>query len=361
MRALVLLHIILAYPVLAQHPDVHPPAQVHSIVAVESLTGAIGLRAHSRWSSVGRLVPWAESGIDAATRRFLGLSYGPRALGLMHRERVTAGIAQADLPYGLQTWREVGLTATGGALLAGAVALYNAQETFTPDEITQLDPADISGFDRPATENWSATAGRISDVHIWTLIVAPLGLALTEPGWERRLVLGAMYGEALLISNGLVQLLQGAAERTRPYAYNDNPEIPEELRLEVNARRSFPSSHTANAFAAAVFLSSVYTKLHPRSLARKWVWVGSLTAAGLVGYLRYEAGKHFPTDIIAGAILGSAVGYVVPKIHEIGPVGMAVTPAGGLVLGFRLGVPCACTVGRALATGMRRKRIRVAR
>jgi len=32
--------------------------------------------------------------------------------------------------------------------------------------------------------------------------------------------------------------------------------------------------------------------------------------------LRYASGKHFPTDIITGALVGSAVGYFIPFLHR---------------------------------------------
>ena len=137
--------------------------------------------------------------------------------------------------------------------------------------------------------------------------------------------------ETILLNNGVVQLLKGATDRTRPYAYNDDPGIPEEKKSEVTTRRSFPSGHTANAFAAAVFLGTTYSKLHPESSARKWVWAGSLTAATAVGCLRYRAGKHFPTDIITGAVIGASIGYLVPKLHETGVVYLAPSEGGAAV------------------------------
>jgi membrane-associated phospholipid phosphatase len=40
-----------------------------------------------------------------------------------------------------------------------------------------------------------------------------------------------------------------------------------------------------------------------------------LGTAAAVGGLRIAAGKHFPTDILAGAAVGSLVGYLVPRLH----------------------------------------------
>ena len=243
--------------------------------------------------------------------------------------------AQETFPYRLDPWLEGGLAASGVALFVGAVAVYQGQEPFTPGEIAALDAEDVNGFDRSATENWSTAAITASDILVWSLLAAPVGLAIATPGSRQSWTLGAMYGEVLLLNNGLMQLIKGVTDRTRPYAYNDDPDIPDELLFEVSAKRSFPSSHTANAFAAAVFLSTTYARLHPGSSARTWVWAGSLTAAGTVGFLRYQAGKHFPTDVIAGAVLGSAIGYLVPKLHEMESVDVMVAPVGdGTAIGL---------------------------
>jgi len=41
-----------------------------------------------------------------------------------------------------------------------------------------------------------------------------------------------------------------------------------------------------------------------------------LLFASTIGYLRYKSGKHFPTDILTGALIGSAIGYFIPFIHR---------------------------------------------
>jgi len=38
---------------------------------------------------------------------------------------------------------------------------------------------------------------------------------------------------------------------------------------------------------------------------------------GTTAYLRVKAGKHFPTDVIVGAVIGSAVGYAVVSLHKM--------------------------------------------
>ena len=60
------------------------PVHTYSIVAVDSVTGEIGVAVQSHWFSVGSIVSWAEPGVGAvATQSFVDPSYGPRGLYLM--------------------------------------------------------------------------------------------------------------------------------------------------------------------------------------------------------------------------------------------------------------------------------------
>ncbi|MGB6121102.1 MAG: phosphatase PAP2 family protein, partial [Bacteroidota bacterium] len=96
--------------------------------------------------------------------------------------------------------------------------------------------------------------------------------------------------------------------------YNEN--VPVEEKLHTNAKRSFFSGHTTISFSSAVFLSKVYGDYFPDSKWKPYIWGVSLGIAAAVGYLRIAAGKHFLTDVLVGALVGGAIGYLIPKIHE---------------------------------------------
>jgi len=249
---------------------------------------------------------------------------------------VEPAAAQPTSVYRLDVRRDWGLSLAGAGLLFAGLAVQSNQRPLTQAEIDALDRNDVNSFDRSATEQWSTGADLASDVLMATLLVSPVALTITETGAGNGLMLGLMYAETVLLQNGVVQLLKGVTNRTRPFGYNDSPEIPQGKKYQTATRRALPSGHAANASAAAVFLGSTYSRLHPESSARKWVWTGSLTAATAVGYLRYSAGKHFPTDVITGAVIGASFGYLVPKLHETGSA--CVAPAsGGVTLGVVIG------------------------
>jgi membrane-associated phospholipid phosphatase len=123
-----------------------------------------------------------------------------------------------------------------------------------------------------------------------------------------------MYIESIVIESGLNGIVKSTVGRKRPYVYN--PDIPVEKKTGTDAVRSFYSGHTSTAFNSAVFLSVVFSDYYPESVLRYIIWSGSLLLASATGYLRYRAGKHYLTDIIAGAAMGSLTGYMVPAIHR---------------------------------------------
>ncbi len=78
---------------------------------------------------------------------------------------------------------------------------------------------------------------------------------------------------------------------------------------------SFPSGHTATAFAAAEMLHQEYKHLSP------WYGVAGYTVAATVGSLRVYNNKHWVSDVLAGAAFGLAstkLAYLLyPKVKKI--------------------------------------------
>jgi len=166
--------------------------------------------------------------------------------------------AQAEYPYELEGEQEAAVLGGTAVLLGLGVWADQGYEPLTPEEIARLDPESINWFDRGATRRWSPQAATASDIMLYTTMAAPLSLALTDQGSRQAGTLGVMYLETLLLQGGLTFLAKNSFARTRPYVYNDDPEISLATKMGKTSRRSFYSGHTSSAFASMVFLAGVF-------------------------------------------------------------------------------------------------------
>jgi len=126
-----------------------------------------------------------------------------------------------------------------------------------------------------------------------------------------------MYLETMLVNNSLTALSKTFFRRTRPYAYNDDVDLT--LKLGKATRFSFFSGHTSNVAAASFFSAKVYSDNNPGSKMRNVYWGTAAIIPAIQGYLRVKGGKHFPTDVIVGYVVGAVAGILVPELHRIDP------------------------------------------
>jgi membrane-associated phospholipid phosphatase len=227
----------------------------------------------------------------------------------------TCGIsAQESAHYNL-SWEREGVICGAGAIVgvAGLVLSGNIKSPTLAD-INSLNRNDINRFDRGATNHWSASIASTSDVLAVALMAAPVSLLLSNKIQRDYQTISFMYGETLWFSYFTASVAKGAVQRVRPYAYNAN--APMNKKLSSYTKESFFSSHTVGAFASMSFLSVVYNEYYPDSKYTPWIIAGGFAAASVVGVMRVEAGHHFPTDVITGAAIGTAFGYIIPALHK---------------------------------------------
>jgi membrane-associated phospholipid phosphatase len=147
------------------------------------------------------------------------------------------------------------------------------------------------------------------------MLIAPMALLTSDKVRDDFGTFSVMYLENLLLSFAAVHTTKIISKRNRPYMYNKN--VPLKYKSNSSSRLSFFSGHTTHAFSSAVFLSTIYAEYYPDSKWKPYIWGISLLSASITGYLRYASGNHFPTDIIMGAVVGSAIGYLIPLIHKV--------------------------------------------
>ena len=125
------------------------------------------------------------------------------------------------------------------------------------------------------------------------MVIMGVAVALFAPS----LVRIANYAALALISTSLLVLVvKRAVRRTRPALDIQSVSPPD--------RFSFPSGHTAAAFALAIAMFG----------AAPWLAPGLLLLAICVAYGRMYLGVHYPLDVAAGAALGLLTGSIIAVI-----------------------------------------------
>lgn len=159
-------------------------------------------------------------------------------------------------------------------------------------------------------------AGQISDGFL--LFFAP-GTAFTtlyiaasnDDAGKKTPTDGLLVLEAVAANGLLNQVVKYAFVRERPYGHYPTPLDPTPT---ADARISFYSGHTSITFALAA-ASGTVAYLRGYELA-PLTWIPGAAFAALTGYLRVAADKHYFTDVVVGAIAGTAMGIFVPLVFH---------------------------------------------
>ena len=153
----------------------------------------------------------------------------------------------------------------------------------------------------------------------------------------------------MILATAITGVLKGTMGRARPFVTNDTN--PTDFRLGGgfgNAdRQSFPSGHTTTAFAVASSVTSEIRRLHPNAV--KFVAPVMYGGATMVGLSRMYHNKHWASDVVLGAGIGTFSGLKVVRYSHAHPnnkidrvilgTTIAMDDHGGAALGFTLPAP----------------------
>lgn len=164
----------------------------------------------------------------------------------------------------------------------------------------------INGFNNPIVDHIMVfISAKWSGIPIYAAVLYMLFK-------KQKIKVAAIMTAAVLITFALtdwcsVHLIKNTLERYRP---GWDPYVQEAIRLleGKGGRYGFVSTHAANFFGFAM----ISVKL----LKRKWytwfIFIWSIAVA----YSRVYVGKHFPGDVVCGAMFGILVGYLVLTIYR---------------------------------------------
>lgn len=106
---------------------------------------------------------------------------------------------------------------------------------------------------------------------------------------------------SVVVSTLISFVLKYTIDRPRPFVT-----YPFFEKLSYGGSPSFPSGHTTEAFALAIALCFAYP--------RWYIIIPSLLWASAVGYSRMSLGVHYPSDVMAGIVIGAGSVYLCIKV-----------------------------------------------
>jgi membrane-associated phospholipid phosphatase len=182
---------------------------------------------------------------------------------------------------------------------------------------------------------FSASASALSDTTVAIGVLTPIALQVGGGLDEAAGVELLLYGEAMGLSIGLNQVVKRLARVPRPYTRSTDQRIIRFSKSRRDSNLSFYSGHASAAFTAAVAGSLLFDG--EGAGGRAAVWGFNMALAGATANLRVRAGKHYPVDVMVGALLGTMIGVAVPALQDddVSPPSLAEWGAigGGLLVG----------------------------
>ena len=211
-----------------------------------------------------------------------------------------------------------------GPLLFASFSLFAWGQYQLSEMQTSSPKSPYFAWDKPFKGRDLKWPAHLSD---WMLVSALLPFSLTYK-WvqEERLPVHAFWTDAIILSeilainSGINLWTRSQKVWARPHRFNSpeksiHAQKPESLG-------SFYSGHASNAFAIASFTHFIYRERaksfnHLEQKPSSWVPITAYSAAALTSGLRVMAGKHYPSDVIMGALIGMGIGYLNSWFHQI--------------------------------------------
>lgn len=241
-------------------------------------------------------------------------------------ERPVTPIVPSKKPHrAYQLYWEVDVPVLGVAAVLGSARMARTEGSSPAFCVQQIpeeeratvacDPEELNALDRPLAGRWSPQWSNFSDYLLLGLGAAPVAVLWVDEGFLNMLNDVVVIYQSTLIAASLSGLSSLSAGRGRPYVYGTK--APLEERTSPEGGLAFFSGHSAMAFALS---TSTFWTLKRTHLSGPVPWIAlgvGTTGASGVALARVLGGRHFPTDVVAGAIVGTGIGTLIPMLHGL--------------------------------------------
>jgi membrane-associated phospholipid phosphatase len=208
---------------------------------------------------------------------------------------------------------------------AGLLELINSTGEIRPQQIERdFDRSQLIWIDRAAVNNRiHPSAGTLSNLGLGVAGVYaaldPVFSGLREQSVQTGLVDAIIYAETVSLTLALTNVVKIAVRRPRPIAYVEFDAHKDDLNYSnssTDSSLSFFSGHASMTGAIGATATYLAFARSPGTW-RPWVTLTlATTVSTLTSIYRVRAGKHFPTDVLAGTFAGAGIGIVVPHLHR---------------------------------------------
>lgn len=227
------------------------------------------------------------------------------------------------MPYQLTAKKEAWITGVALPMSCASFVLEKNMKPLTLDKISSLDANDINKLDRFTVNNFNEKVIKRSDITMNSVIalgfasnfIVPAIYSSSDSYGKQLGTLGVIWLETNLVNFALTELAKTTIKRSRPFLYGS--EAPDNLRFTKDARKSFFSGHTSFTAANSFYMASLYTSYQKGNAWNPLIWGVASLPPLLAAIQRVRAGKHFPTDVAVGYLVGAACGILIPKLHEV--------------------------------------------
>jgi membrane-associated phospholipid phosphatase len=220
---------------------------------------------------------------------------------------VTVGSRRAPLLTRRDVWAGAGLLAATGAVSLADVRILRS----------------VRAPERLANERYQRVAGDLRHVHeksLFVVSVATYGVARLSRA-DAVADAGLHAAEGLALASGVSSLVKSVSGRARPFM-----DVEDQYRFRPfkgfsdGRYRSFPSLHEGGSYAFAAVVSEEIARRRP-ALGHFVVAPLLYGGATAVGVARVYSNKHWASDVLAGATVGTMSGLVVMRYNHARPVG----------------------------------------